>query len=329
MKKLSLVCFCALILLATTETFAQGTLFWNQKVTLVHRTSNDPGATTAFGRLYISFAGTDGNRTVNVISSADGFFYDGGPGPISGKRSEYGVRLAYNPDCNSLFVAYIGRDGNKKVNVTTSSDGGATWPAQISFGVSIGDTATDSPAITLLSNGKVGVAWGALVEAAGPGGGFFHSLLFRELDCNLMPNDPNVSNDTCFWDFTTCNNFNSDEPNFVGSPAWVGTGDLRSITQNPTNPMLFKFGPSGAPFSLGANWSPEGPSLTYNPGESYYVAWRGGDNRINVGNLSTGAHLLSFDTSPSAPAILVFNNQLFVVWRGNDNKVNVASTNLF
>lgn len=327
MKKLNLVFLCAVIFLTPTEGLAQDTLVWNQKTIIpVHRTSNDLGVTTAFGHLWISFAGATADQTVNLLASANGVNFNDGPGPIIGKRSEYGVRVAFNPNCQALYLAYIGRDSNKSVNVTQSLDGGATWNSQILVGTTNGLT-TDSPAITLLDNGNMGVAWGtSRCEQADDPDRCINATSLREVSCGMQ-----VQNASCFFDDPiegTCNT-TFGFPSFLGSPAWEGAGDLRAVSKQNTRPMQFKFGPFGGTFTFGLNWAMEGPSLTKNPGGSYYVAWRGGDNRINVGNLSTGVHRVAFDTSTRAPAITVFNGQLYVVWRGAGDGINVASANLF
>jgi hypothetical protein len=318
MKKLSLVCFCALIVLMTTEAFAQGQLIWNGKTILVHRTVHEPGATTAFGRIWISFAGDNSDRTVNVLSSANGFTFDGGPGPIIGKRSRYGVRLA--SQCGNLYVAYVGQDSDSSVGVTMSPNAGATWPSEVVIG-----NADTSPTITAFGS-NLGVAWGNIL--------FLDEILQAEarvVGCNLTT----ASNLFCLFP-NPFNLFCPDSPNappfpaeMTGSPAW-DAGDARGFSRVSGQPMQFKFGPLGGQSDFFGNHSTSGPFLVNNPATGHhYVTWIGGGNRINVANLNTNVHLVSADSSQNTPALAVFNNQLFVVWRGGDNRINVASTNLF
>jgi hypothetical protein len=309
MKKYSLVCFCALIALMTTEAFAQGPLIWNGKTILVHRTVDEPGATTAFGRMWISFAGDNSDRTVNVLSSANGFTFDGGPGPIIGKRSRYGVRIA--SQCGNLYVAYIGRDSNSSVGVTMSPNAGATWPSE----VVIDTNAESSPTITTIGS-NLGVVWGEGFSISSP------MAVARMVGCDLSS-----SLSGCL--FNSSQNFCPSASEMIGSPAW-DAGDGRGFSRGFQQAMEFKFGPFGVQFNFFGNHSTSGPFLVYNPATGHhYVTWRGAGNRINVANLNTNVHLVSADSSQNTPALAVFNNQLFVVWRGGDNRINVASTNLF
>jgi hypothetical protein len=310
MKKFSLVCFCALIVFMTTEAFAQGQLIWNGKTILVHRTVDDPGATTAFGRMWISFAGDNSDRTVNVLSSANGFTFDGGPGPIIQKRSRYGVRIA--SQCGNLYVAYVGRDSDSSVAVTMSPNVGATWPSE----VVIDTNAESSPTIT--TNGSnLGLVWGE---------GF--SILTPRAEARVVRCDLSFFSAGCL--FVPGQMSCPATGGMTGSPAW-DAGDGRGFSRANGDPMEFKFGPFGVQFNFFGNHSTRGPFLAYNPVTGHhYVTWIGNGNRINVANLNTNIHLISADSSPNTPALAVFNNQLFVVWRGGaDNRINVASTNLF
>jgi hypothetical protein len=239
----------------------------------------------------------------------------GAPAPLSGKRSQYGVRIA--SQCGNLYVAYTGQDG--MVNITESVDQAQSFPFQVVIG-----TANTSPTITNLGV-ALATVWGnslfdpAVEQAEGRSVGC--DLSFSALSCpfpnpsdNFCPDNPNVPPGL---------------PEINGVPGW-DAGDERGFSRSSRAAMQFRITQTGGPSDFHGNWSDSGPFLVVDPTSgNHYVAWRGGGNQINLGNLNTGTQIISADTTPNIPALAVFNNQLFVVWRGNDDHINVASTNLF
>ena len=78
-----------------------------------------------------------------------------------------------------------------------------------------------------------------------------------------------------------------------------------------------------------------GPSLAFFPSNApsnLYVAWRGGDNRLNVGrfNPSDPTHLAGKVTlnqySFNAPSLTAFSGRLYLSWRGTDGRLNILSS---
>ena len=74
-----------------------------------------------------------------------------------------------------------------------------------------------------------------------------------------------------------------------------------------------------------------GPSLAVFNG-NLYVAWRGTDNRLNVGryNPADPSHLANKVTlserSNNVPSIAAFSGRFYLSWRGTDGRLNLVSS---
>ena len=122
------ILFAIFSLVFASNAFGQ----WTGKVILGELTEAQPALASFQGGLYLAWTGTDGNRTINVMSSPDGLNYANkvtlfnftSPGNRGPSLSEF-------PVCGSLFLSYVG--GGNAVNFSKSFDGINWSPQTIRF----------------------------------------------------------------------------------------------------------------------------------------------------------------------------------------------------
>jgi hypothetical protein len=286
---------------------------WTGKVTLGDTTAGQPALATfsSQGRLYLAFTGTDGNETINVMSSADGFNY-GNKVVLSNFRSinGYGPGLSEVPNCGSLFLSYVG--GGHAVNISTSSDG-INWSPQ-----NIVASIAYTPAVVSAGNSTYGRV--AFADGAGiPRLQDFTSCVGAWLS------------DDCFI-FVGGNCLDGGIP-LNGAPGLAASAavDLRDYAAQGAGGQI-NYGNNSGWFQSAGNWSNQGPSAAVDVSTgNRYIAWIGSGGGINIQNVNSGAQVISGDWSSNTPVLAVFSGQLFVAWRGGTApyNINVASINLF
>ncbi len=319
MKKLSCFLISTLFLLSAIEAFGQCN--WTGRAILNETTSAQPGLAPfnvgGQDRLFLAWAGTDGNRTVNVMSSADGFNYTNKV-ILAQMQSRHGVGLVGSPGCSSLYLAFSGRDASANLNLARSFDG-INWSGPFSFSCFFAPCTSSTPVLI----GNPAPVFGGNIAAGFRAGA-------DSLDLSTFPCDLSSGTDGCFY-FIPGTGFCADERS-VGAPAWANTAgiDIKASARPNMDHIVFQLN-MGQGDALFNEWSDDGPSATINPATgTVYIAWRGGnDGRINIINLSTRQKLICTDWSPNTPVLAVFGGRLFVAWRGGDNKINIGSLNFF
>jgi hypothetical protein len=320
----------SLLAVAICPRLAFGQCSWSSKVVLSWTTSDQPGITsfTAGGvnKLFVTFVGTDSNRTVNVGQSTNGTTFTNLV-VLTSMRSSRGVAISGSPAtaCNSLYLAFPGRDGSATMNVAKSSNG-ISW------------TGPNQPFTIVRSTPAMDTS----LTTIGIGYSTDHTLgqvaAERTFNCNVG----SVSaQDTDYWWTTNCSSvppgiscptYSNGSPAMAGavvSSHWQGIKAVAQPNIDLYARLIAYARDLGNPTSLGGNWSSAGITGAMNPSTGIgYLAWRGGDGKINLANENAGQRICS-DTSPSTPTIGFFQGKLYVIWRGGDNKLNVASLTPF
>jgi hypothetical protein len=130
---------------------------WGEKVTIPNETTPN-GLALAFngseppdGRSFISWTGTDGDHSLNVMSTVDPTLRSwSNKHPVPGARSHHGPALLFAN--GRLFIAWTGSDD--RLNVMSSGDLGASWQNIRT----LTETSPDGPALAFW-NGNLILMW--------------------------------------------------------------------------------------------------------------------------------------------------------------------------
>jgi hypothetical protein len=130
---------------------------WGQKVTIQSETTSNAMA-LAFnageppnGRTFISWTGTDGDHSLNVMSTVDPTLRNwSNKHTLPDARSHHGPALLFTN--GRLFIAWTGSDD--RLNIMSSSDLGASWQNKRT----LTETSPDGPALAFL-NGNLILMW--------------------------------------------------------------------------------------------------------------------------------------------------------------------------
>ena len=288
---------------------------WTGKVILGDTTVGQPGFAEFQGQLYLAWAGTNSNHTINVMSSGDGLNY-GNKVTLSNFTSPngYGPSLSAVPGCGTLNLSYVG--GGHNVNVSHSYNG-INWSGQTPLSWSY------ATATAVLNGGE----WPYGGVAFSDGAEVPHLYFFN--DCSHSS-----FSISCFiWDGPSCAD---DRSRLRGAPAWSQSDSLRALTNDgEAAPGQIYFGINNGWFASDGNWSDKGPSAAFDTTYgNRYIAWRGAgeaSGNINIQNVNTGVTVISADASPDTPVLAIFQDQIYVAWRGGggSNNLNIAKMDLF
>lgn len=260
---------------------------------------------------------------------------------------------------NKLFLAYVGTDSNRTINVEQSTDGqhfnnkvvlssmrssygvGITGsPSGVCNALYLGFPGRDPSTTMNASKSTDGINWSGPVQlfpGAQSAPAFDSSLkpvLFgynsfstggvaatRTFDCNI--GSLTVDNTNFFPPATKASGV-------VGPPALYGEVTsgvhhiIRGVAFGPNNGFEYEKDDNGLVFSDSANWSDSGLVglvNASNPTNGRYLAWKGGEGsgNINIKNYDNGAQDVCSDTTVSTPALAFFNGKLWVAWRSSTN----------
>jgi hypothetical protein len=299
----------ALLLVGVASTTVVGRITaaaLSNKVTLPDTTSAAPALASALGKLFLGWTGTDLQRHLNVMSSANGSTFTSKVTLVD--TSPHGPALAGSVIGQAqVALAWTGTDSTHHLNVTTSADG-------VTFGnkVGLGDTSVAGPGLAWLM--ELTIDWTGtdlahllnLEFSPGPGG---RKTTFRETSIE--------------GPVLAYANFLQAEPDLL--IGWTGT-------DNRLNVMLFPFPGTPSKVTL-AESSFHAPALAFFSSQgvvTVLLAWTGTDGRLNLMTSQNGRDfgnkVTLNETSSFGPALASFSNGFFIAWAGTDLKrhINVA-----
>jgi hypothetical protein len=127
---------------------------WDNGTPLGESAHYGPALCVFHDRLYIAWTGTDDQKLLNVMSSADGLHFEHETKQVLQETSRHGPALAADED--ALYLGWTGTDPLHQLNVRSSLDG-LTW--NIDDKAILEESSIASPALLFDSSGDFLMAW--------------------------------------------------------------------------------------------------------------------------------------------------------------------------
>ncbi len=250
---------------------------WGQKVTIQSETTSNAmalafnGGEPPNGRTFISWTGTDGDHSLNVMSTVDPTLRNwSNKHTLLDARSHHGPALLFTN--GRVFIAWTGSDD--RMNIMSSSDLGASWQNKRT----LTETSPDGPALAFL-NGNLILMWNGTDSA--------HDLNFIQSSDGGLTWGNKVTIDERSGRHPAMAIGADQLPYFC----WAGLDNEQINLLHSENGSTNGFGASPSYKRTFGDSASEGPCLCEFQGKMF-IGWTGTDSpdkHVNVAQLSRGS----------------------------------------